>query len=492
MFSATVSRVKMDDLLNLKSSVGRGQENNEDDVFVTDNALREIGVYTPPPEYAHEPQHYITEPVVDALERIQEQNGLKVDGYAVPGGPTEQAINNALQRRPRGAGLLHDFDMSISETVGNGFKNAPHDVKTAKRALGGLGYLPEDPFDRPSEFIEESTTAAIKRFQVDNRLTADGWLAPNGETEAALQQAVDRLARVKRPEWLEYQRRAPSAETLKGMATLDNPAEAARLAAQLFKNVPAARRGALLDLGEPGPHFASADPGAYAARATPSKQADEPTNEGIGSPSFDPEANFGSWSFKRDAVLPEGIDPPPNPLKQDVLGTVPSDGMGETDVGLDRKREIRFLISRLYRVGARDAEGRHRLSDDAFQQFVAAAKEHIRPEHSAIFEFTARAVRAGFLDRHTAATRLAAYYAPGTTGEKIVDFILDFTPARDRSKLSRNSSKQFRTRSMLGNMTTRRLSTLRSAEQPALRLRSPFPVLWQALRASSERKLITL
>jgi hypothetical protein len=166
--------------------------------------------------------------------------------------------------------------------------------------------------------------------------------------------------------------------------------------------------------------------------------------------------------------------------------------MGETDVGLDRKREIRFLISRLYRVGARDAEGRHRLSGDAFQQFVAAAKEHIRPEHSAIFEFTARAVRAGFLDRHTAATRLAAYYAPGTTGEKIVDFILDFTPARDRSKLSRNSSKQFRTRSMLGNMTTRRLSTLRSAEQPALRLRSPFPVLWQALRASSERKLITL
>lgn len=185
----------MNDLLNLKGAVGRGQENHEEDVFSTDAALRQIGAYEPPPEYASEPQRYITEPVVNALESVQEQNGLKIDGYAEPGGPTERAINNALLRKPRGAGLLHDFNMSIADTVGNGFKNAPRDVETVKRALGGLGYLPEDPFDRPSGFIEETTTAAIRGFQGDNGLKIDGWLRPGGETEAALKSAADRLSR---------------------------------------------------------------------------------------------------------------------------------------------------------------------------------------------------------------------------------------------------------------------------------------------------------
>lgn len=85
----------MDDLLNLRGGVGRGQENNEDDIFATDNALREIGAYTPPPEYASEPQRYTTEPMVDALEKLQEQNGLKVDGYAMPSAPNRYSANSA-------------------------------------------------------------------------------------------------------------------------------------------------------------------------------------------------------------------------------------------------------------------------------------------------------------------------------------------------------------------------------------------------------------
>jgi hypothetical protein len=191
----------MYDLLNLRGAVGRGQENDEEDVFSTDAALRQIGAYEPPAEYASEPQRFITEPVVNALEDVQEQNRIKVDGYAEPGGPTERAINNTLLRKPRGAGLLHDFDMSIADTVGNGFKNVPRDVETVKRALGGLGYLPEDPFDRPSGFIEESTTAAIKGFQGDNGLKIDGWLRPGGETEAALNSAIEQLAQANRGQW---------------------------------------------------------------------------------------------------------------------------------------------------------------------------------------------------------------------------------------------------------------------------------------------------
>ncbi len=425
----------MYDLLNLNGAVGRGQENDEDDVFATDAALREISAYEPPPEFAREPQRYITEPVVNAIERVQEQNGLEIDGYAEPGGPTEKAINNTLLKKPRGAGLLYDFDMSIGDTVGNGFKNAPRDVETVKRALGGLGYLPENPFDRPSGFIEESTTAAIKRFQGDNGLSTDGWLQPSGETEAALRHAVDQLAQAKLGEWLAYQRRAALPGQTNGFEAPHSPSGLIDLAARLLRN-PRGAHPNDLRLPAHGVQLASGEPHPDALVSAPDRTG-RSNDEGIGSLSLDPNANFGSWSFKRDAVLPEGVVPPPNPLKPDVLGAVPTDGMGETDAGIDRKREIRFLISRLYRVGARDADGRPRLSDDAFERYVAAAKEHIRPEHSAIFEFTARAVRAGVLDWHTAATRLAAYYAPGTTGEKIVDFILDFTPVAGQVKAVR-------------------------------------------------------
>ena len=119
----------------------------------------------------------------------QERNGLKIDGYALPGGPTEQAINNNLVGKPRGAGLAQGFEIALGDSVGNGFANQPRDVQTVKRALGGLGYLPEDPFDRPSGFVDEATTNAVRGFQNDNRLKTDGWLGPGGETEAALRSA---------------------------------------------------------------------------------------------------------------------------------------------------------------------------------------------------------------------------------------------------------------------------------------------------------------
>src|SRR5689334_20029552 len=84
------------ELLYLQAPVGKGQENNPDDVEAFDGRLRKVGAYAPPPEYADNPQRYATEPMIDALERFQEQNGLKIDAVAKPGGPTERAINNAL------------------------------------------------------------------------------------------------------------------------------------------------------------------------------------------------------------------------------------------------------------------------------------------------------------------------------------------------------------------------------------------------------------
>ncbi len=152
--------------------------------------------------------------MVDALEQFQEQNGLKIDGYANPVGPTERAINNQILGKPRGAGLLQEPLGRIDATVGNGFKNESGDVCRIQRGLGALGYMPEDPFDRPHGLIDERTTASIKKFQSDWGLATDGWLAPGGETEAALHEAIGQLTRASLPAWTNYQQRAATAASL--------------------------------------------------------------------------------------------------------------------------------------------------------------------------------------------------------------------------------------------------------------------------------------
>lgn len=429
----------MYDTLHLKSGVGRGQENDETDVAAMDNSLRKVGAYSPPPEYADGPQRYITEPAVDALELFQEQNGLKIDGLALPGGPTERAINNHLLGKPQGAGLSRNFGMRIQETVGNGFRNEPADVATVKRALGGLGYLPEDPFDNPSGFIEETTSNAVRRFQRDRGLRDDGWLRPGGETEAALQMAVADLARANSAEWHNFSRRADAA--------LDDRA--------LEKST--APSGLAARLGPPRKLDSSKNiSGTNAAHGTIDRSTGVPRRFVDGSPTSgtaenfppDPESAFGSWAIERSSSLPEGVRPPddplkPDPLPRDISNEMPRyDEQGRmlpVDAGTDRKREVRRLISRLYRVGAEDVDGNTRLSDGDFEQYLATAREHIKPEHYAVFELTARAVRAGALEWHTAAARLAAYYAPETIGEGVVDILLDLTPIVGQAKAAKDA-----------------------------------------------------
>jgi len=116
--------------------------------------------------------------MIAAVKRLQEQNGLKVDGYANPGGPTERVINNALLAKPRGANLLFEPIPPLRASVGDGFANARPDVAGVQRSLGALGYGPEDPFDRPHGLIDATTLNGVTRFQRDRGLTPDGWLAP--------------------------------------------------------------------------------------------------------------------------------------------------------------------------------------------------------------------------------------------------------------------------------------------------------------------------
>lgn len=200
-------------ILSLSGPVGSGQANNPDDVYALDNALRETNAYDPPPEYAHEPQRHATAPMNEALERFQENEGLKVDGYAKPGGPTERAINNRLLEKPRGAGLLFEPLAELRDKVGNGFANDWLDVRNVKRGLGALSYLPEDPFDRPHGLIDESSTKAVKNFQADNGLKIDGWLGPGGETEATLRDELRGLAVRGASAWRNYWQRESAARS---------------------------------------------------------------------------------------------------------------------------------------------------------------------------------------------------------------------------------------------------------------------------------------
>lgn len=263
------------ELLDLHAPAGNGQANDPADIAALDGSLRRIEAYTPPPEYAAAPQRYATGQMVRALEAFQERNGLKVDGYANPGGPTERAINNRLLAKPRGAGLLFDPPPPIAGTVGNGFDNRPRDVAAVQRLLGATGDLPEDPFDRPRGFIDENTTAAIKGFQRNAGLADDGWLAPNGETERALNAAVAGIARAKRGDWLAFAERAGRAQAR--MTPLSTTPVQSGFADQAgpVRATPVAWRGALEDPFRSAPAGLpdATGPGDEEARVEPAQTA---------------------------------------------------------------------------------------------------------------------------------------------------------------------------------------------------------------------------
>jgi peptidoglycan hydrolase-like protein with peptidoglycan-binding domain len=200
-------------LLTISAPVGRGQENEPNDVYATDNAMREAGIYSPDYPYDAGPARYLHDPMVEAVENFQQRNGLKVDGYLNPGGPTERAINNRLLSKPRGVGLLYEPLEPISARVGNGMENRRDDVRTIQRSLGALGLMPEDPFDDPHGFIDERTEDALRNFQSRKGLLVDGWAGPGGETERELRDALSGLARSSRSDWFEFANRAAKAKS---------------------------------------------------------------------------------------------------------------------------------------------------------------------------------------------------------------------------------------------------------------------------------------
>lgn len=64
------------------------------DIMNTKRALNQLGYYDVPPERGID--DWTDHAMFDGIRRFQKSNGLKVDGFMRPGGPTENAINRRL------------------------------------------------------------------------------------------------------------------------------------------------------------------------------------------------------------------------------------------------------------------------------------------------------------------------------------------------------------------------------------------------------------
>lgn len=174
--------------LRLSQPVGDNKPNRKEDVRQLGLALRTVGYLEPD---ALDVASGATGRLFGSVRSLQGDHGLRVDGVVTPEGETEQAINNSLLGKPRGAVLMERPPIALQAAVGDGQANRSADVKQVKVALGGLGLMPEDPSDDPHGFVDHPMLEGLKRFQEKQGLKTDGIVAPAGPTEARLNEATE-------------------------------------------------------------------------------------------------------------------------------------------------------------------------------------------------------------------------------------------------------------------------------------------------------------
>jgi hypothetical protein len=248
---------------------------------------------------------------------------------------------------------------------------------------------------------EEETAYRYKR-----RLEAQAQRGiPEGERRLLINQERTRLA-------AEYLR----IESHQGKAAAD-----AWLASEVSKAGPHAERFELEVAAGYKPRDFEKDGSGLSASGPPPQLAGLPGAEVDAlqsSPRADGESNESEASRKRieaeDRRQPEppasvsaelGVEQPPSPL-----------------------RKLRKLIGRVRSVSAFKDGGEPLMSDDEVVAYIEEARKYIRPEYQDILEITVLAVRSGMIPWWRAQERLREYFAPESTGEAILDGILDFTP----------------------------------------------------------------
>jgi len=75
-------------MLNLKSPIGTNYRVDPNDLMDTKRALGDLGYYDVPPHRGID--DWTDDATFDGIKKFQQDNGLKVDGFMRPGGPTEQ------------------------------------------------------------------------------------------------------------------------------------------------------------------------------------------------------------------------------------------------------------------------------------------------------------------------------------------------------------------------------------------------------------------
>jgi peptidoglycan hydrolase-like protein with peptidoglycan-binding domain len=103
----------------LKQPMGTNYRVTATDITDTKRALNQLGYYNIPSHRGID--DWTDDAMFDGIRGFQKTNGLKVDGFMRPGGPTETAINRHLSgaaspyRNPINArGLFEQFDRSAS------------------------------------------------------------------------------------------------------------------------------------------------------------------------------------------------------------------------------------------------------------------------------------------------------------------------------------------------------------------------------------------
>jgi hypothetical protein len=136
---------------NLKQPMGKNYTVAPVDIVNTKAALTQLGYYRPPNEIGIQP--WTDEAMFNGIMQFQKDNGLKVDGFMRPGGPTEGYINQHLAIAGEGRG---DADGDDGSGMPDGtFSNMP--VIVPPNVDPNMPILTEPlPENAPGAYIDEN------------------------------------------------------------------------------------------------------------------------------------------------------------------------------------------------------------------------------------------------------------------------------------------------------------------------------------------------
>ena len=208
---------------SLGGSVGPAVSVDPEDLSKTQSALGRLSYPATP---SHDPNpDYVSKPFFDGLKAFQKDNGLRVDGIANPGGPTERVLDTRLHEietpkpakpafsvptilgtdtrvkgRKRPAPLGKNVARQNRAAASTG--SVQPAVEALRQGLGMLGYYPTgedgapevDP-KRPAEIAPDllddpDLVMGLQTFQRHFGLDPDGLVKPGGPTEATLNRLV--------------------------------------------------------------------------------------------------------------------------------------------------------------------------------------------------------------------------------------------------------------------------------------------------------------